>query len=230
MFVMKSYEQHLIGTNSKNVPKSNQNEVDWDDPKISYVTNRCRGKTVLDLGCVQHDPAWENSKRWLHKAIKLVAKDVTGLDLYKPGVDTLVQKGYNIVHGNAEHFVFDKAFDVIVAGDLIEHLSNFGNFLESCVSHMSTESKLIICTPNPWHWHRVLRATFKDVPVNGEHTCWLCPTTLKQLAKRYNLRVQHFEYGSSRFRDKFLPLPKRLRHQSWQAELQLVQTKMSRHN
>ena len=215
----KSYERHLIGERKHIEPKFHGDEIAWSDSKIKFVTARCSGRSVLDLGCVQHDPRFAENKFWLHKAIRSVADEVIGLDLHGSGVEALRAKGYNIVHGDAENFRFERTFEVIVAGDLIEHLSNFGGFLDSCVRHMDADSELIICTPNPWHWHKVARAALGPVPVNPEHTCWMCPQTLRQLAARSRLSVQQIEYGSTRLKDSFLPLPKRLRHASWYATL-----------
>ncbi len=195
-------------------------QIAWNDSKIKFVTERCHGKNVLDVGCVQHDPSFATNKHWLHKAIHAVASDLIGLDIDSKGVRVLQEQGYNLVHGDAQDFFLDRTFDVIVAGDLIEHLSNYGKFLECCVQHMTNESQLIICTPNPWHWHKIARAFWHDVPVNGEHTCWMCPTTLAQLSRRFGLKVTEVRYGSSRMKDSFLPLPKRLKHSTWYAVLQ----------
>lgn len=214
-------QEHLIGVRDSIDPESHGSEVEWNDPKIKFITDRCEGKSVLDLGCVQHDARFADNKYWVHKAIQAKAKNVLGLDLHEEGVKQLSAKGYNMVHGDAQNFDFDRTFDVVVAGDLIEHLSNFGGFLESCARHMTKQSSLIICTPNPWHWHKVIKAGLGPVPVNEEHTCWMCPKTLEQLAARFDLRVATVEYGSMRTKDSFLPLPKRLRHASWFSELRL---------
>ena len=212
-------EQHLIGTRPHVVPENHGATIAWSDSKIRYVTERCRDRSVLDLGCVQHDARFAENKFWLHKAIVAVAREVIGLDLHKPGVDALQASGYNVVHGNAEDFDFGRTFEVIVAGDLIEHLGRAGSFLDRCAEHMNSTSELIICTPNPWHWHKTVRALFGPVPVNEEHTCWMCPQTLSQLAARSDLSVVHVEYGSTRWKDRFLPVSKRLRHASWYATL-----------
>jgi 2-polyprenyl-3-methyl-5-hydroxy-6-metoxy-1,4-benzoquinol methylase len=213
-------EAFLIRDRARQKLADDGGEIAWNDSKIKFVTDRCRGKSVLDIGCVQHHASSAKSKHWLHKAIQAVASDVTGLDIDSKGVKALDEQGYNVIHGDAQSFSLDRTFDVIVAGDLIEHLSNYGDFLAGCVRHMTNNSRLIICTPNPWHWHKTVRALWRDVPVNGEHTCWMCPTTLSQLALRYGLQITEVEYGSSRFKDSFLPLPKRVKHSSWYASLQ----------
>ena len=215
-------EAHLIGVRDTIDPEKHGGEIAWGDPKIKFITDRCDGKSVLDLGCVQHDARFADNKFWVHKAVEAKAKDVLGLDLHQEGVEALSAKGYNMVHGDAQNFDFGRKFEVIVAGDLIEHLSNFAGFFESCARHMDSNSSLIICTPNPWHWHKVIKALKGPVPVNEEHTCWMCPKTLEQLAERFDLKIAEVEYGSMRIKDNFLPLPKRLRHASWFAELRLA--------
>lgn len=61
-----------------------------------------------------------------------VSKTLEGLDLYEEGVEYLRQIGYHINVGNAENYDLGRQFDVIVSGDLIEHLGDLGGFLMSC--------------------------------------------------------------------------------------------------
>ena len=191
------------------------------DKKTEFITKRCEGRTVLDLGCVQHNSEMENNIFWIHKVIKTVASELLGLDYLEKEVQKLRDLGYNVINGDAENFDLDRTFDTIVAGDLIEHLNNYGNFLGCCVKHMHKDSILVITSANPWHWHKIIRAFFDEIPVNYEHTCWMTPICLSQLSSRYGLTIVNTEYGSSRLKDSFLPLPKRLRHSSWYCELKL---------
>jgi len=211
---------YLIRQREHIIPSNDGNVIDWNDSKIRFVTKECKAKKVLDLGCVQHDPEFAKSKKWLHKAICAVATEVKGLDLDSEGVAALKDKGYHDVRvGDAQHFDLMESFDVIVAGDLIEHLHNVGGFLESCAKHMTNDSKLLVCTPNPWHWHKWMRAFFRQPPVNEEHTLWMCPVTLSQVAARFGLKLVRIEYNSQRLKDLCLPIPDRVRHSSFYAVL-----------
>ena len=196
--------------------------IDWSDSKIKFIVSRCENKNVLDLGCVEHSLDRFSNSKWVHRALKDKADDLIGLDYLEDEVKALREVGLNIIYGNAEDFNLGAKFDVIVAGDLIEHLNNYGNFIKCCVEHMTEQSLLIITSANPWHWHKVVRSSLGEVPVNFEHTCWMTPICLNQLCERYGLKLTAVEYGSSRLRDSFLPLPKRLRHSSWYAELKLA--------
>jgi 2-polyprenyl-3-methyl-5-hydroxy-6-metoxy-1,4-benzoquinol methylase len=209
-------KDYLIRQREGYVPSDDGEAIAWEDPKIRFVTEHCKGKSVLDLGCVQHDAMFSRNKLWLHKAIRQVASETIGLDLDESGIAALLELGYtDLIVADAQDFSLDRNFDVIVAGDLIEHLHNVGGFLASCARHMAETSELIVCTPNPWHWHKWGRAFIREVPVNGEHTLWMCPTTLKQIADRFDLKVVLTQYASQRTKDLFLPLPARVRHSSF---------------
>ena len=193
----------------------------FDDHKIKFVVKRCRGKNVLDLGCVQHNPRNYNSRYWLHKAIKKVAASVVGIDLYEIGVHYLKERGFDVIVADAQCFNLGRIFDVIVAGDVVEHLDNFDGFFNSCKRHMFRNSKLLISTPNAWYWRNIVKVIIfrKVIRNNPEHTCWLCPITLRQLANRYGFDFGEVMFGSSYVKDKLMPLPSGIKHTSFHAEL-----------
>jgi len=185
------------------------------DHKISFVLSYVEGKRVLDLGCVQHNPDNSNSKYWLHKAIKKHAEYVVGIDLYEEGVTDLKSKGYNITVGDAEDFKLSELFDVVVAGDIIEHLSNPGKMIECAKLHVKKGGFLLISTPNPWYWRFIAKSTILGSAYpNPEHTNWFCKDTIKELLIRYGWRIRETKYGSRLFLDNILPIPHTIKHAS----------------
>ncbi len=196
------------------------NDIAFDDHKIKFAVKYCRNKKVLDIGCVQHNPENYKSKYCLHKALKEVSSSIVGIDLYKPGVDDLKERGFlNIIYADAQQFELGEKFDVIVAGDIIEHLEDFHGFLESCRRHMHNGSRLIISTPNPWYWKYMIKAVISnEVSNNPEHTCWLCVRTLRQLLRRHNFDIGEVVFGSRYWRDRLMPLPRGWKHTSFHVE------------
>ena len=164
--------------------------------KIDLFKNYIHGKDVLDLGCIQHSWKEYKSPTWLHRQLKKYSKSVTGVDYLKKDVKILNKKSYNIIYGNVENFDLKRKFDVLIAGDLIEHLSNFGNFLECCKKHMKKDSHLLITTPNAFSIDtmliRPLYILLGKYGVNSEHTCWFDYITLSQLAKRHGFIVEDY--------------------------------------
>lgn len=217
-----NYEQNTFLLGNKHLADVGDFSIDvaLDDHKLKFVMRYAQGKSVLDIGCVQHNPANYQSKYWQHKAICSASNDVVGIDLYSDGVVYLQSLGYNVLVADAQDFDLGRTFEVIVAGDIIEHLENFDGFLESCKRHLVPNGRLLISTPNPWYWKNFIKAALNsEVANNPEHTCWLCVRTLRQLAQRHGMDIGEVTFGSRYLRDRLMPLPNGWKHTSFHAEL-----------
>jgi SAM-dependent methyltransferase len=117
----------------------------WDFVR-PYVEN----KRVLDIGPAELVGTINREKfdRWIHGKIAKSASSLTGLEKNPEQVQALAEMGYNISEGDAEAFTLDKEFDVVFAGELIEHLSNPGRFLECVKNHLGNGGKVVLTTPN----------------------------------------------------------------------------------
>lgn len=180
------------------VSRLNSKEID----KNEFIVSKCSGKSVLDLGCIDHSylVALSLGDKWLHKQICSVATKVTGLDILAEDATELNKHGYNIVVGNAENFDLLEKFDVIVAGDLIEHLSNIGLFLRAVKRHMHKDSIFIFTTPNPFNFEQTVSAIFQNViHVNEQHAVWLNPNVCWELVRRENFKITDFRWIDTRF-------------------------------
>ena len=108
------------------------------------------GKKVLDVGPAELIGTIHRHKEQesIHKRIATVSQKVIGLEKNKEQVQALQRLGYHIIEGDAEEFRLNELFDVIVAGELIEHLSNPGAFLECARRHLEPDGILVLTTPN----------------------------------------------------------------------------------
>lgn len=158
--------------------------------RINFILKKTKDKEVLDVGCVDHISSTEKIDFWLHKNIKKVAKDLTGLDIEEKEVKKLNKKGYNIIVGNAENFNINKKFEVITSCELIEHLSNPSAFLESLKIHLKKNGEIILTTPNTFAIKYFFRNILfgKNIP-NSQHVSYYDIYTLKQLFDRHNLKI-----------------------------------------
>jgi len=147
---------------------------------------------VLDVGFwgqgVEH-----GSDNWVHKLIKDKGVDLYGIDLQ---FDRSVFGDENrYFFSNAEDFDFKNTFDVIFAGDLIEHLSNPGLFLESCQKSLKSGGVLILTTPNTFNLFNIAgKITNSDPVVNYDHTMYLNPKTITRLLDKNNFEVANIHY------------------------------------
>ncbi len=174
--------------------------------KYEIVKRYISGKNVLDIGCTGGDPEAYSKDLWMHGYIKRNSNSVTGVDLNKNEVNRLNKLGYDIAYGNAENINLNKKFDIIFAGDLIEHLYNPGLFLENVKRHMGHDSRLILVTPNPHRYGRIKDSLIKGYIRNhADHTCWFDPVTLSQLLGFHDFEVETiFWTGYTKRMSKFL--------------------------
>jgi SAM-dependent methyltransferase len=153
------------------------------------------GQDVLDVGCAGHIPK-PGSPYWLHGRLREKFTSVVGIDLHAENIQKLRDAGYdNVYVQSAEDFKVDGKFDSIVAGELIEHLSNPGSFLECCRTHLKDNGRVVLSTPYAFSLLFILYAFLKYPKTceNDEHTVWFCPRTLTVLAERYGFRVMNWE-------------------------------------
>jgi 2-polyprenyl-3-methyl-5-hydroxy-6-metoxy-1,4-benzoquinol methylase len=147
------------------------------------------------MGCVDHD--YEEAMRikkdhWLHDFIYRNSKKCIGIDIEKEGVEKLNKMGYKCMYGNVENFNFKEKFDVIVAGEIIEHLFNPGNFLECVKKHLKKNGKFIITTPNPYFFRYLLQIILRGKPnIRYDHTSMYNIQTLSYLLEQKGFKVEY---------------------------------------
>ena len=184
-------------------PRRYRRKEDWI---LRYVVDR----RVLDLGCVNHDHRTSDEKRWLHKLIRERAGTILGVDALEEDVKELQQKGFNVICANVETMQLDERFEVITAGDIIEHVSNAGEFVRRMTEHLDDEGVILISTPGPINLFRIVSMfLFGRIPVNPEHTAWYSPEVLAELVGRYNLELEQTVYidDSYQYMKKWYHLP-----------------------
>lgn len=159
--------------------------------KFSFILEFCEGKRVLDVGCVGQDKGLD-SKSWLHGRIKEAAKELVGADIHEEGIKELIERGYNVVNPEQLEQMAPR-FDVIVMGDVIEHVNDPGQFLSFYAQFLNPEGRMIICTPNSFGARYYLQILVYGYPViNDEHTVAFDPFVMLELFKRLEIEPLEF--------------------------------------
>src|SRR6266566_932509 len=159
----------------------------------AFILSNCRGKKVLHLGCVDSGLLTErlSSGRFLHAALATVSSELWGLDVDLKGIERLRHEGFERVHvGSAETMPADiprAYFDVVLAGELLEHVSNPGLLLESAAACCSPSGGLLLTTPNGLRFSNVISGLISTEMVHPDHTLAFTPATLQRLLKHHNL-------------------------------------------
>lgn len=158
----------------------------------------CAGKNVLDLGAM--DETAYRSKRgrgdWLHEELAKVAKQVVGIDnsplVPESGLETApnasIHRG-DIMRLSDSWESLGKLNrfepDVVVAGELIEHLPNPLLFLQSISKNPRLRGKLlVITTPNATALHNCIIGLGSRESTHHDHLSILSYKTLCTLFHR----------------------------------------------
>jgi hypothetical protein len=147
--------------------------------RIAYILDHCKGKHVLNLGAASGD---------LHAAIKTVASRVIGVDKAS-GSDHTIDLDEEPEKLNA--LLGSPKFNLVVAGELFEHLANPGNLL----FHLRLlHCPVLITAPNAmanisYHW---IRRGYEQV--NTDHVAYYSWWTLTNLVHRYRFAVHELAW------------------------------------
>jgi 2-polyprenyl-3-methyl-5-hydroxy-6-metoxy-1,4-benzoquinol methylase len=155
---------------------------------VRYVA----GRDVLDIGGVDHSAFAQKSENgeWLHSIIRNSARSCLGIDILEDRVRELHEHGYQFLVANSEALPFQNAFDVIVAGELVEHVYNMGLTLDSAWRALRPAGRLIITTPNNYALSKVLYALLPGREVcHPEHTCYYSLQTLSYIVSKHGFRI-----------------------------------------
>ena len=173
--------------------------------RVDFLKEKCRGKKVLHLGCTNF-PFTEDSlekNMLLHLQLKEYAAEIYGFDYDQKGIDLLNSKGINhLYRADLEHLEdldFDETFDVIVAGEMIEHLLNPGLFLKGIQRFMNPQTELLVTTVNAYcgmrFWLYGLRGKKGlNEPVHPDHMAYYSYSTLKLIVEKSGLKVPEFYF------------------------------------
>jgi 2-polyprenyl-3-methyl-5-hydroxy-6-metoxy-1,4-benzoquinol methylase len=162
--------------------------------RVSYLSSLARGKKVLDVGVVEHTREAVLSPNWLHRNLVKESKSCLGVDILQEEVDYLVSLGFNIVCADiVKQPLLDK-FDLIVCGEVLEHISNVGDFMSSLSLMLESDGRLVVTVPNPWYINVILKNMFGKSPFvdNADHVSWFDPCTFTEMGKRNGLILDKF--------------------------------------
>lgn len=173
--------------------------------RVAFLKDLCRGRSVLHLGCTNW-PYQEQSSgddRFLHAALMPEAGELWGMDGDAEGLAALESQGVsNLYHGDLEKLeqvAINRTFDVIVAGEVIEHLSNPGLFLNGVQRFMRPDTILAITTVNAYCAFRMAIYGIRGrgghaEPVHPDHVAYYSYRTLTHVAKRSGLVLDRFAF------------------------------------
>ena len=171
----------------------------------SFLMSICKGKRVLNLGCGDAIAFSDRIQRGrhLHRLLADVSGSLHGVDLHANTIQKLRDEyGVDNLHvANVERLDIDFGtdFDVIVAGELIEHVNNPGLFLESVSRYMSATTRFVITTPNLHGLKVFIYSLVGRQRIPPDHSLGFSFKMLNEILERHGFYVEKWYTGVERF-------------------------------
>lgn len=179
-------------------PEYSQDELAHELPdaeivdRIEWLTARCAGKRVIHVGFADAGFRREQGRagRWLHGRLHDVAAELVGVDSDHDGVAAAAEEGFeahlvDCTDSEAVAALVLEPADIVLAGEVIEHISAPGLFLDALHHLCKPDGTLIITTPNAYGLINVAASIFRKVEINHpDHVVMFSWRTLTELLRR----------------------------------------------
>lgn len=163
--------------------------------RIDYLVERARGKRVIHVGFADAGCAQMQSRHdaWLHAKLAAVSTELVGLDVDEAGVASAAEAGYEVyaldcTDPQAVAGLGLRPGDVVIAGEVIEHVDNPGAFLDGLRSLCAERGEVIVTTPNASGWFNSVAAAINREINHPDHIVMFSWRTLTTLMQRHGLR------------------------------------------
>jgi SAM-dependent methyltransferase len=188
-------------------------EVAWLQPlpgdapvdRTDLILELARGGRVIHLGFTdeRQTEAKLRSGRWLHARLAEVSDELVGLDVDDAGVAQAQDAGYEAhvvdVQDRAalEQLALEPA-DLVVAGEIVEHLESPGAFLRAVSVLLKPDGRLVVTTPNAYRLPGFLAPVLGQELIHPDHVGIHSIHTLRTLGTRAGYRIDRLGYYQNR--------------------------------
>ena len=172
-----------------------------------YIVGLCAGKNVLDLGfvgevCKALDDKVDEFGNSMHLRLKEVAESLVGVDIDVAAVESLRAKRPDLVciAGNIEDIdhIAGAPFDVIVAGDILEHMDGPGKALANLRLFLKSSGRLVVSVPNAYGLPNYLRFLAGRYAESPDHVQTYTRFTIANALRRHGYEVEEVCTGLDR--------------------------------
>ena len=160
--------------------------------RISYLTGLARGRRVVHVGFVDTGCQTMQAKAgtWLHGHLDEVASSLVGIDVNEDGVADATEAGYEAYAADCRDPEALLALGVapaqlVIAGEVIEHLDDPGAFLGGLQALVAPGGQLVVTTPNAYGLFNVLASLARREINHPDHVMMFTWRTLTNLAGRH---------------------------------------------
>lgn len=118
-----------------------------------------------------------------------------GLEFNPKAIEDCQSKGLNVTSSTLGSM--EASFDIVVAFEVLEHLSNPREFIEEALRVVKTNGYLLLAVPDPEGYFSEADRVLLDMPPH--HVLSLSKKTFEDIAKTFNLEILNIEQEPLRF-------------------------------
>jgi len=165
--------------------------------RVDHLVDAVRGRRAVHVGFVDSG-CWEYHEQfdsWLHAHLDRAASGLIGLDLDEAGVAKATEHGFEAYAVDCSDAAAVAALgiepaEVVIAGEIIEHLDDSGSFLDGLHAVCRPDGRLVITTPNASGLLNAGAAALAGYEVNHpDHLTLYSCFTLTNLLARHRWEV-----------------------------------------
>ncbi len=182
-----------------------------------FLLDYARGKTVLHIGmggCIDDDDATGeflegDLAKSFHGKLSAVAGSLDGIDINPMTIEAMrraVPGNYAVCDVTSADFAAsfgDRKFQVVMFGDVIEHLDDVRTALKNLTGVLTEDGVLIVSTVNAYSFDAVLKMMVHYESVHPEHTAYFSYSTLRRLFQMNRLEIVDFKYYTHKRIERF---------------------------
>lgn len=164
--------------------------------RIEFLAELVAGRSVVHVGFADrgYREMQDQAGTWLHAHLARQARRLVGIDLDEEGVAAARAAGYeawalDCRDADAIAAAGIEPAEVVVAGEVIEHLDEPGRFLESLHALVAPGGELVVTTPNASGLLNTVAALAGREVNHPDHVAMFSWRTLQNLLSRHGWEV-----------------------------------------
>lgn len=193
------------------------------EDRRAWILDKARGCRVVHLGCTDAGFLEDkiNQDMQLHAQLANACSKLIGIDIDRSGIEQLNARGYedilcaDIARDHAqiieEVAIRMGACDLIICGEVLEHVLNQGSFLEGVRQlAIANQATVIISVPNAFSLEGFVSVGLGVEDVHPDHKCYFSQVTLNTLLRQTGFRtVETCFYSRDRAKSRLRRILKR---------------------
>lgn len=168
--------------------------------RIHFLCSMAQGKRVIHVGFSDSPVSRElltPRGLWLHEQLSRVSRHLVGLDLDERATEWAQRHGYDAAIADCTDARALRALklppaELVIAGELIEHVDSPGALLDALHVLIAPQGKLVITTPNAHSFASSLATVARREVINPDHVALYSWYTLTNILERHEWRVKEF--------------------------------------